>query len=368
MLLFERSSASVSRFAPPLRAFLALAFMLATLCGILTVVGIWLLVGRASVEAIVAGQLRETAVEAAQALKDNLSERRREIEIAATEASASLDQPGALRLLLRRIQEASPFYTLIGFVDPLGTFAVTSNRLAEGVNVSNRDYFRMGRRRTFVSDAHAAVLLDKAWDQSDGAPRLIDIATPVYRGDQFAGVLAAHLTTDWAKDLGAGLAKRALARLPGARLQIVDAAGDEIFTAGPARSENSEDLLASAKVASVGQDSGLNWTVEVREPRQLALSLTRQLRTFVIAAAVAVLGLSGAIGWGLGSRLARPLEGYAADAVALSQGAIPVFRGAPSREINDLGAALQLAADELGRGDAAVSGRAARPLDATRTR
>jgi len=348
--------------APSLRQALAWAFVFATSLGIAAIASVWFFVGGPTIAKIASNQLREDAIESAQSLQRGLTERRREMELAAMEMPSPTGDKGALRLWLRRLQEASPFNSLVGFIDTSGKFVTTSNGMAEGVDVSNRDYFRIGIQRTFVSDAHEAILPARSVGGPENMPRLIDIATPVYRDQKIVGVLTAHLSTDWVADVSAYIAQRVIKNYPGAQFEIRSASGKPIFAAGlPAErrgdpnaavaaiaeaSTRSDDLEATAEVNGIEEDKAQNWTIVVRAPVSDVFALTRKARILAECAAILALGVSAILGRVFANALAAPLEGYVDDLVALGSSAIPSFRPAPVRQINDIGAALQIVAQE----------------------
>ena len=284
------------------------------------------------------------------------------MELAAVEMPSPTGDANALRLWLRRLQEISPFNALIGYIDASGKFVTTSNRLAEGANVANRDYFRIGIQHTFVSDAHGAILLAEALGGPDSNFRLIDIATPVYREEKIVGVLAAHLSTEWVADAAGYVAQGVIKRFPGAQFEVRDASGEPIFAAGlpaerrrdsnaavAATSEASapaDEIEAKADINEIDENNALRWTVVIRAPVSDAFALTRTPRRLALLAAIVALAASGLLGGVFAHALAKPLEGYLKNLAESGLGATPRFRPAPVREINDLGAALQIAAQE----------------------
>lgn len=345
------TESAASSFALSLRWILGIGFAAAALLGFLAVMGPWIYLGRPILESVVAGQLQQSASDAAQSLQLGLTERRREMELAATRLPSSASDKDSLRLFLRRMQEASPFYALIGLIGSDGRFVVTSNGIAEGADVANRDYYLIGRRHTYVSDAHDAMILAANLRAGDAVPRLIDISTPIFDGDRIVGVLAAHLGADWAHEAGAAITRGLFDRFPHARVELRDAGGQILFASGdPGMASQELDanpLSAEATIQGIGETGTLHWSLRVAAPRTDLDSIVRPAR--VVAAAFGVLAvlLAVTVGVLLAGALARPIEGYTVDAMGIASRPRPHFRRSPAREINDLGAALRVASDEL---------------------
>ena len=344
-----------------IRVTLALGFLIAALIGALAIGGAVLVLGRPALEAAVQAQLQDAADSAARALTRSLQDRRREIEFAANASEfrgPELDVAKA-RLYLRRLQEITPFYALVGFIDSNGRFLVTSNGLVEGQDVTNRDYWLVGKQHPYVSDAHDAILLAKSLGAPDAIPRYIDVAAPVFDGGRFLGVLVAHLSDEWAGEVGAGIAQRVTGRYPGARVDVLDASGIRVYgaassqdassggkgAAAQADPDASKQLIARSSIYGLGPDAALHWSVRVSAERASALVSLAALRRAAVMMGLAALALAAALGWLLGSFGGRALEALALDAANEDRGGLTRFRRTGVVEIDDVGAALTLATD-----------------------
>lgn len=354
-----------------LRLVLSFAFAVSALFGAVVVGGALKFFAPATVQSMLVGGLQDSAKDAAQALERSLVERKREIELTtnAAEFRAPIRDAAALRLLLRRVQEISPYYELVGFIGPDGRFEATSNGQVEGEDASGRDYWRVGRQRAYVSDAHKAIAQPGTADAADNAPSLVDVAAPVYDGEAFKGVVVGRLSMEWAADVGGAIAQRVLSHFPSASVELVDGQGNVIFSArgeAIARAQlgmsakaaetepdfGRDPLLASAEVSGLGPGSALHWTVRIAAPRTDQLAITAGVRHWLWASGLASVFLAAAAGWIFGGWISRPLEGAAAGILAMAAGRSPPEIRSGLRELDDIGSALALAACEPRRNQA----------------
>jgi hypothetical protein len=292
---------------------------------------------------VAAVQLHAAAASAAAALEAGLAQRRREVEFLSAIFPVKDLEPlnfAALRLFLRRAQELSPYYALIGFTDASGRVLVSSNGLAQGADVANRDYFTRGQIGTYVSDAHDASLLAKPMGGADAAPRLIDVATPVTDGARGLGVLSAHVSAEWAQVIATTTAQQA--GLKGARLEIRDGSGADIAVVGGG---NKEALSKTETVSGIGDGGLARWTVVASAPASKAGHAGARWPWALVG--LIGLALSTALGWAMGRQITRSLESQTLAVVRLPGGRIPEMREESTPELNDLSAAIRMAAEEL---------------------
>jgi len=336
----------------PLRLTLALGFLIAAWLGAAAIAGAVAVYGRPALEAAVQAQLQDVADDAARALASSLQDRRREIEFAAKAEEFRGSEPdlSRMRLYLRRLQEMYPFYALVGFIDDRGHFRATSNGLVEGEDVTNRDYWLVGRQHPYVSDAHDAILLARSLGAPDAMPRYVDVAAPVVDGGRLAGVLVAHLSDEWVGEVGGAIAQRVTARYPGVQVDVIDASGHRVYaTSSPqAQPDAAAPLAARSQIDGLGPDAALHWTVRVSAEHASALVALQTPRRAVLAVGFAALALAGALGWLLGRRGGRALEALALDAANVGAAAPPRFRRTGVAEIDDVATALSLVAETRG--------------------
>lgn len=108
---------------------------------------------------------------------------------------------GVLREQLERLQDNHNVVSWIGFTDPEGTVQAATGGILEGVSIAHRPVFIEGREALWIGDVHEAVLLAQLLPNPSGEElKFVDIATPVYnQNDEFQGVLAVHLSWEWAE-------------------------------------------------------------------------------------------------------------------------------------------------------------------------
>ncbi|HMN93828.1 MAG TPA: PAS domain S-box protein [Hydrogenophaga sp.] len=239
--------------------------------------------------------------------------------------------------LLMTKQAAFPIYAWIGLTDATGRIVASTEPRINGLQVSDRAWFEGGRRGLHFEDVHDAVLLGQLLPRPRGHElplRLIDIALPLKDGQgRFLGVLAAHLSLDWAHDLQAYLLAQVAE--PALEMVLVNRSG-EVFLGHPGLPASAGDLsgLGVVKEAQAGRTAtaietwpdgrrylsaaapalesppfpGLGWSAVVRMDEGVALAESRHLAwlTLVIGLSAAF-GFSWVIWWTVGHRL-RPLE------------------------------------------------------------
>jgi hypothetical protein len=344
MTVREPAKGTQRRWRPSLAVKLAAAFAAAFAAGLAVALTVAAAALTGPADELAAIRLQDAARSAAAILQTGLTQRRREVEVLASifpvDKLEPLD-PGALRLFLRRVQELSPYYALIGFVDPSGRLLVSSNGLAEGADVSGREYFRRGRASAFISDAHPAILLAKAMGGLDAAARLIDVSTPITAGGRTLGVLCAHVSTEWAQATATTTARQL--GLASIRLEVRDGSGDDIAVVGGGE----EASARTETVADIGDGGTAGWTVVASLPASAAARLTLARAWPWALAAGGGIALAAGLGWTMGRRMSRSLETHTLAVVRLPGGALPEMRDEPTPELNDLGAAIRMAAEEL---------------------
>lgn len=300
---------------------------------------------------------------------------------------ASLDRlrdpkrtPQDKQALLLTKKAIYPFYAWIGITDTQGRITVSTEPRIVGADVSQRSWFTGGRERLHQEDIHDAVLLGKLLPppELDELPlRLMDISLPLNdRDGQFIGVLATHLSLDWAYQVRNQL----LDQLddPGLEMLLVNRDGEVIVGSPtlPARSATNLSSLAALQASKAGRVStavetwpdgrryltaaapalgthpypGLGWTVMVRLDEEAAFADARRMGWTALAAGlVSALLFSWVIWWAMGRKL-RPMERLSQAAAHLDlarpqvalpevegEGEVAVFTRSMARLVNALG-------------------------------
>lgn len=231
-----------------------------------------------------------------------------------------------------------PFYAWLGITDTQGRITVSTEPRINGADVSQRSWYLGGRRGLHQEDIHDAVLLGKLLPppQLDELPlRLMDISMPLYARDgRFIGVLATHLSLDWAYQVRNQLLDQL--NIPGLELLLVNRDGEVIVGSPtlPARSATNLSSLTVFKGSKAGRVGtavetwpdgrryltaaapalgshpypGLGWTVLVRLDEATAFADARHMGLLALAVGlVSALLFSVVIWWAVGRKL-RPME------------------------------------------------------------
>lgn len=258
---------------------------------------------------------------------------------------ASLDRlrdpqraPQDKQALLLTKKAIYPFYAWIGITDTQGRIVASTEPRINGADVSQRSWFLGGRQRLHQEDIHDAVLLGKLLPppELDELPlRLMDISLPLHdREGRFIGVLATHLSLDWAYQLRHQLLDQL--DIQGLEMLLVNRDGEVIVGSPtlPARSATNLSSLAVLRSTKAGRVAtaietwpdgrrylttaapalgthpfpGLGWAVLVRLDEASAFADARRLGWRALAVGlVSALLFSWVIWWAMGRKL-RPME------------------------------------------------------------
>jgi PAS domain S-box-containing protein len=341
-----------------LGAWMALAFALLSIVFTLVLSAV---IERKATEQVKSGigySLADRAAQTSDKLERGMFERYREVGLIARRHDLGADVPLARRReTLERVQASYGYYSWIGLAGIDGRVQVAARGMLEGADVSRRPWFGDALKGDYVGDVHEAVLLAKLLPHQAEPWRFVDVAFPYLdeRGNT-VGVLGAHLSWQWARDV-----ERSVMASVGARSNvealIVDAGGSVLLgppdSAGRKLSLPSLDLARSqpmrGKVASgyvverwpdgksylVGYARGrgyadypgLGWTVLVRQEVLDAYGPVRRLREYGLIAGVLLAALFSLAGVLVARRITQPLGELAESARRIRAGE-PVKLGA----------------------------------------
>lgn len=307
-------------------------------------------------------------------LDRDMSGRSQELSVLSElQALRNPDNVGEARALLNDLSEHFPSYSWIGLTNFSGKVVASTDRLLEGVDISARPVFTNGLETTFIGDVHEAVLLAQLLPNPSGeAMKFVDISMPV-RDDAGAlvGVLATHLSWEWADEVGRSLFEPLQKRLPGLEFLVVSKDGTVLL--GPREMigkpigikledrplqnwsvvhwpDGKQYLTGFAESMGFEGYPGLGWTVIARQPVNIAFAEARQLRNEIFAWGAMLSLAFAAIGWFAAGMITRPLKEIVDAAARISQGAdvrIPLLTS--TREVEALSVAIRHLVDSLTR-------------------
>lgn len=325
-------------------------------------------------------EIRAIAGSAAQLLADGLDERSREIAVMARSRSLwseGLDAP-RVAALLERARLISSNSLWIGVADHRGIVMAATDNLLKGEDVSVRLWFRNGLAGPYVGDVHSAVLLEPHLPLPAGGDplRFLDFAAPIEIDGRSAGVLAAHVSWDWARQVSERvLPTDASAR--GLELLIFDRSGELLYASagrtaslravgnrlpsqgavdGDKRepwavqwSDGQEYLTTIAPPRTQSQIADLGWQVVVRAHGGKSAEPARDALAWAGAAGLAASLVLAAAAWFGVRRLGTDLQmlASAAERIGTSDARERIPLGRSSREVLTLSHALARMTDRL---------------------
>lgn len=214
------------------------------------------------------------------------------------------------------------------------------------VDISNRPVFMEGKKALFIGDVHEALLLAELLPNPSGEPlKFVDISMAVKDDeDNLVGVLAAHLSWEWAKDVKS-LMLQSFVEREGAGIFIINEM-DRVVLLGPdaylgkvldfeildnAQTnagqwflETWEDegsyLSGFVKCDGYQDYKGLGWIVLVRQPAQSAYKPVRKVQNVLLLFGPLIAIIFAVVGWLSAKRVTAPLGEIAQAADAIRRG------------------------------------------------
>lgn len=275
---------------------------------------------------------------------------------------------GAIRRLLDRLQSSVPMFSWVGYTTPEGMVLAATGGVLEGQSIAHRPVYAQAVEHPFIGDVHDAKMLASKLPNPSGDPmRFVDLSFPVHGPDgRLAGVLAAHLSWQWAQDIARSLLDDT-ASDEGIDLFILNRAGEvllgpkdfEIFNPLQIKTERNTAtslggwnvetwpdgiryLSGHARERGYQNYPGLGWTILARQPTDQALAPVRTLQLTIAAIGGLFAILFVVMFWFLVGSITRPLNELAdaADRLAeLGEGHLPRLQG--TEEIHRLSASLR---------------------------
>ena len=361
-----------------LGAQLALAF---SLLSVVLTIALVAVVERRAIDQIkdrIGHSLADLAAQTSDKLERGMFERYREVALITTRPVLTTDEytPDQRRQALERVQRSYDYYEWIGLTDTEGKVLVSGNRLLEGADVSKRPWFVEGMRGGHVGDVHEALLLDKLLPpQADKAPRrFVDVAFPYADADgKVRGVLGAHLSWNWARDVERSVVGSA-DRESDTQTLILSSTGrvllgprelmdttlvlDSFRNASPTQRgdftverwpDGKDYVVGFQKGSGYASYPGLGWVVLVRQQVDTAWQPLYDMRRHALVSGLLLALLFSLVGVALARRITRPLKQLAASAGELRDGgAVQIASGGPYEEVKALSSSLNLLVQDLG--------------------
>jgi diguanylate cyclase (GGDEF)-like protein len=278
-------------------------------------------------------RLQQLSWQMRDALDRTLDQATRDVQLlSALPDLREADSPDSARHILDTLQRAYPDYAWIGIAKPDGKVLASTGGMLENRDVTMRPWFHAGQQKLVTEDYHLAIMLGNLLPHSDDPWRFVDIAGPINdRQGKLRGVLAIHLSWQWARTLARELLTPAIREF-GAEILVVRSDGFVLL--GPADLTEQRIATDSLKLAWQGKSGaieerwpdgqmyltgfsltgrnrerpGLQWAVLVRqtESRAMASAHAFERRAFWLSCSLAAaLAIGAAL---LARRIVKPLN------------------------------------------------------------
>lgn len=299
------------------------------------------------VKSSIGSNLAELAFQMTYRLDRTMFERYREVQLMAER----IGQDGTPinwrknRKALDSLQHTYPYYAWIGVTDKQGKVLVATRGMLENADISGRPWFQNVKNDIHVGDVHEARLLANLLPDTTGEPlRFVDIAFPYTGPDgETQGVLGAHLSWEWAKDIERSIIE------PVDRERMLDAlilSADNTVLLGPpdlqgqtlslhslqdlkrgARGFNTERLpdgreylVGISQGSGYGTYPGMGWKVLIRQGSEEAYSRVKHLQVQVLWIGIVLASLFSLLGLWAARVVTRPLKALSRSAQQLDAG------------------------------------------------
>lgn len=270
--------------------------------------------------------------------------------------------------LLNNLRDIYPAFSWIGITDIQGNVLAGTDGILVGQSLAKRPVYIEGMKGEFIGDVHDAVLLANLLPNPMGEPmKFVDVSFPVQDDKkQTIGVIAAHLSWEWARQIEESMFKILKERnseeffivsrvdnvillgpkeLIGKKLEIDSvkrARSGEVGWAQEYWPDGNEYITGFAAGSGYLDFKGLGWIVLVRKPTAVAYGPVHELQLFIWLTGILFSGLFAIIGWGMTGNITKPLREIAKAADQLRFGGdIDVPQAKGIREIDILADSLR---------------------------
>ncbi|WP_114570513.1 sensor domain-containing diguanylate cyclase [Exiguobacterium flavidum] len=351
------------------------ALSIALLVFILTLVLTYTIGSRSTrdIENEAGASLAASAYQLADKMDYSMWARKAEVDLLANLPALQDEQEkDSARQLIDRLQETIPTFSWIGVTDERGNVVVATDGILEGASIAERPVFMNAQETSFIGDVHDAILLAKLLPNPSGEPlQFVDISIPLKVDGRFKGVIATHLSWEWAKEMERNFRSSIRSDMKDLDFLILSAREDTVLL-GPddligeplnlASSETTsgwqvvtwpdgkEYLTGYAKSDGYADYEGLGWKVLVRQPTTVAFASSNQLQRYILVTGLTASVLTAVLGWLLSRLLTRPLKEMTEAAHKLREGiSTEIPRHTGIYEVNILSLALRALVRSLTR-------------------
>lgn len=359
-----------------IRTFLALIFVAFVILLSATLGSLMSQRSTAAIEQEIGVSLAGTAYQMSDKLDNFMWSRASEVKLL-TELEPLKDpsDPKAVQVLLNQLQSSFSSFSWLGFTNTEGEVLAATDGILVGKNIAERPVFAEGIKGFFTGDVHEAVLLAKLLPNPSGEPlQFVDISYAVKNdaGDT-VGVLAAHLSWEWAKEVERTLLQPQMDHDKNFELFIVSKQDNTVLL-GPEGWAGRPIDLDSVGSAQSGSNSwmlerwpdgknyltgyaagdgyldypGLGWTVLVRQPESVAFAPVNNIQQDIIVAALLASVVFAGLGLLTAEFISRPIRKltHAADRIRKGGASeIPETKG--FKDIRSLSQSLRSLLDSL---------------------
>ncbi|WNF24967.1 diguanylate cyclase domain-containing protein [Mesobacillus jeotgali] len=366
-----------------LRAYMALFF------GVIIILLTMLLsitISRYSGETIkreIGNNLSTTAYHMADKLDSFMWSRIGEVEVLSQiEDIKSQENLQSAQKLLDQLKTSIPVFSWIGLTDSAGKVVAATDEILVGTDISKRPVYQAGKNGKFIGDVHNAVLLANLLPNPTGEPmQFVDISNPLTdESGNFTGVLAAHLSWEWSRQVKDEIVQPLKDELNGAEVFVLSGNDNTVLLGPPEltgqvldinsvhnakKRENSwlvekwpdgKNYLTGFSIGDGHHDySGLGWIVIVRIPAEAAFAPVENLKTFIITLGTTTAVIFAVIGWFIAGFITSPLRKITQAAHSLRMGnetKIPYIKGI--KELELLSGSLRELVDSLVRTESSL--------------
>lgn len=277
-----------------------------------------------------AQSLESIAKAMANAMSDTLMEREREVLLLSRSPllqNRDFDSM-EIRSVVNDMEKSYLNYSWIGITDAQGIVKVASQKMLEGVNVSNKSWFEYGQKGSYIGDVHEAVLLAKMLKSpNENEPlRFIDFSSPIHdTSGKVIGVVATHANWVWAKKVFES-SLPIDAEEKGIEAYVVSADGKILYPYSSMDSvkipkelakgseitilewEEGKKYLSAYKDVKAKVSTDLGWDVIVRQPIEKALESVDELHNNLILIGIAMSLFNVWLAYYFAMQFSRPIE------------------------------------------------------------